>query len=214
MGSTFTSMSFRRSAPSPGLTGASRGDDHILRSSRRACRLPRPPRPPPPPPMRSSIFSPLADRSKPATLIASFSGLRVFRSNFESVPPPPPPRPPRAGFHQIDDCPRCPVASICNRRAGTGSARMRCSSLSKSMRTGLGGPRPRPALSTAPAAPSAALRLRQPALRPPASLRRFPAPAATQHCSAARSDRRCGSLRARRWSYPGRSMSGRSWCWR
>ncbi len=42
---------------------------------------PRPPRPPPAPPMRSSILSPLAERSKLATPAASFSERRVLRSN-------------------------------------------------------------------------------------------------------------------------------------
>ncbi len=92
-GSTFTSTSFKCSTPSPGLSGAVA---EAMTYSGNGGVLPGRGGPfsPPPRTMRSNIFSPFAEISKPPTPSASFSSLRVFSSNFESVPPAGPPGPP------------------------------------------------------------------------------------------------------------------------
>ena len=96
------------------------------------------------PPMRSSILSPLAERSNDATPSASFSLLRVLRSKRVSVapPPPPPPRPPppaAPGSMHEENAGAPGTSCRCRRAQANGRATMRCWSLSKSMRTGLGG---------------------------------------------------------------------------
>ena len=71
----------------------------------------------------------------------SSRSLRALRSNFESVAAATArglAGRPRA-LQRCRACRPCPLSALCSARAGSGSATMRCVSLSKSMRTGLGG---------------------------------------------------------------------------
>ncbi len=143
-------MSFRCSAPSPGLDRSDGGDDHVLRSGRRASRAaPRPPRPP----RRRRPCAAASSRHwrigrRTATSSASFSVLPRFQIELRERRAATAAASAGAGFHHINDARRGPrPARYSCAREG---AAPECADpdLSKSMRTGLGGasaaPPPRP----------------------------------------------------------------------
>ena len=210
-------MSASLSAPSPGLTGVAEGTITYVRNRRGRARRPAPAAPAPAGAMRSSILSPLAERSNDATPSASFSVLRVLRSKrverrATAAGAAAAATAAGAGFQDEENA----GTSGIEPDVGARGKRQRDDALLQLVE--IDAHRLGRSLRRA-ARPARARRCRhgRRGRHPPrarrASPHRSPAPAATGCCWAAPPGRCCWSRRARRCSCRARWWWARSWCW-